>query len=385
MSLINDRIIGLEGTDGSGKNTVAIAIIETLLKQTNYIIFHTSFPNYWTPQGTIIREMNRELGDEYSQKNKLSLEDHLRLRLAMYSLDRALTFLVVDRIKRENDRKLVQVSDRLFLSQVNTVAYLVTKNNNFTEAKKLFLRLFPIALKSDMELMENTNNYTPILSPRTVRLSFSKSRPELDKLEGARPREFANWGYQLIPYKYPKISSSIIENQDRYGKWIDKYELASIILKKAGFKNIKKIRKSLHLCDDKSTKKVIIVSPTLYLETFYDIDSLSFEKINKLETLWKRIMLCYNDDSIDIFNREKKEYLNEIEYKMASLISDFMNNNKPSSKKIDKLNDWPFKAIKRLTNEYSRKNLIPFIKFGGKKLKYGNGYLTLLKSLEKNF
>lgn len=381
----NERIIGLEGTDGSGKNTVAIALIEVLLSQTESHILHTSFPNYWTPQGTIIREMNRELGDSFSDRNDLSLEDQLRLRAGMYALDRAITFLIVDQIQKHRNGDLIQVSDRLFLSQVNTLAYLVTKNNDFDTARKKFLMLFPIALKSDLELRSKTNNFNPILTPKSVKLSFSKSRPELDKLEGARPREFANWGYQLIPERYRSINSSIIENQNRFGNWMDKYDIALNVLKKAGFKNLKEVPvKRIFKNNILSSKKIEIISPTLYINTFYDISNEEMKNIKNRENKWKKLMVSYNEDSIEHFGREKKEYLNEMEEQMARSIAKIMDKYDPSDNKIKNLNDWPEKAINRLLSKYSKGNIIPFIKYCSKKLGYGSGYMKLLKKLGNN-
>ncbi len=96
-----EPIIALEGTDGAGKNTVSIALIETLLNSSEYNVLHTSFPSYWAPHGTLIRYMNRGLSDEYAKEKKLSLQEELSLRTSMYALDRALTFLVIEQIQNE--------------------------------------------------------------------------------------------------------------------------------------------------------------------------------------------------------------------------------------------------------------------------------------------
>ncbi len=273
------------------------------------------------------------------------------------------------------------MSDRLYLSCVNTVAYLVTREKNKQLAKEYFIDLLPLAIRSDNELQNNTNNISAILEPKTVRIAFSSTRPELDDLESPKARDFATWGYALIPKLFPGIKSFIIENQDKSGKWKNKYELAMEILTKTDF--IPSLGKDTPdpLHKHLKNQRLKLVTPSSFLNTFYEVPDVLVSEIIGMEESWKKISLLYNEESIEKFGKEKKAYLDEVETNLSSYLEQIMTKFNLSNSKIKSLNNWPLKAINRLIVDYSNGHLLPFVKYVGDKVRYGNGYLNLLETL----
>lgn len=379
----NHEILAVEGTDGCGKDYTTKALAyEVVTSDHNIKLVYTSYPNYWYPQGRFIRSMNRGVAEEYAFANHLSFEEELILRGSMYALDRAINQLVVEDLLSP-DQLNIQISDRLYFSNVNTLAYLTTRDHSPGETKNTFFKHLPGIVSADIDLMYKTKNKHVILSPQSVDKTFTPSRPELDNLEGKDARDFAIWGYNQIPELFPDIPSFIVNNQLSNGNWRNIDTLTEEIIDQSKIDISRAHKNDPQEIKDQRASSVISPNPFSFFYTFYSEKSL-----NKLSPyIYKELILNINRiktfNSINFDENKKKATLDELETKTSDLV-DIALNFMP----IDKIylkdkfrNKWQIAQIKRLLTDHTNGNLFPLIRYINERLKYTNGYLRLIESL----
>jgi hypothetical protein len=391
---LNHDMICIDGNDDVGKDfTSRNLICEITTSDHDVNPLHTSYPSYWTPIGYLIRMMNRDLAEEFAINNQISFYHETILRGSVYSFDRAMTQLIVDDLRSEN-LKNIQVSDRAFLANANTIAYTMkdfVKGRSEETIKKVFFKLLPKLIKGDHHLITNTNNVNTLLIPKTVSSLLQGSRELLDNLESKDAREIASIGYSLTPEIFPEIPCFVIQDRDEQGNWIDINVLVEKIIEESQMNISRRHRNDTIEIKNEQYKRIRSPNPINFLKAFYPEQIYSKISDHILKELILNMHRIREFSSINattaIDKINKKERLDRLETNTANLLAGTM-----TLYPIDKtyLKDkfsgkWQIKQIKELLTTYSERNpkgnLFSFIQFLSEKQDYGNGYLQLVEAL----
>lgn len=316
------KSIIFEGPDGTGKNFLALATVQRLISEGNDVLM-TNFPQYFA-FGTLIREMNRgkantvftEMDNPYEQA---------RHRAAMYSMDRALSILVILEYRKTHP-DAIHISDRGPDSNAVTAGYIWANNPNLSEAD--LQRFIDEEISSlDAEFRALTDPTIFLCLESNPENSGKIYREQLDQLESPSAQQRA---IEI----YSKILPDDIIHTKISGKWRSSDDLTDEVISRCP-SDISKPQK------DTAKGNLFLVGP---LETAATLVKNIPEYFIELDKEWRSISLSSEDtDGL------RKHRLDELESKIYQSLSDII---------LDKSNlrlNFPIivvQAVKRLLSLY---------------------------------
>ncbi len=378
-------VIAIEGTDKSGKNTLYRSLLKKLLSASNsdrYIIA-LNFPNYMTPIGTLVRQMNRGYGDSFVLKNSLSFESELRIRKAAYALDRLFNLLVVSEYLTEYP---LIISDRFYESSINTHSYLFSRSN---KGFHKFIDSLPQVPEADFFLTHSFNTVSLVCDP-TNQVFESKIRvhgiEELDFLEKVKPQKWALKGYRHFAKTLKGEYNTFVIRTRENGRWrnISTILAKSLdILSNNGFV-ISDSGSDESVIDLNKSSNLIVITPSMYNRYLSSLSTnKNFEvsdELTKLEDEW--INLSFSSEerlsnlkgkSIDI-----KSELDKCEPRIASQLSAIPYR---IDREFTSIESDIVSAMKRLSEGYSDMMLLPMLEYIESEANICHGTSRLVKEL----
>lgn len=250
---LKDRIevsLGIEGGDGVGKAETTLAVLKLLQEaevieidgvehsMSEYELMYTGYPSYFTPFGHLIYEMNHGGFDRYcnwkdSQDEKIDMHREIRLKMAMYAMDRIFSWIVIEKLARTTGKKLLHVSDRSPYSQLVTIAFVLEK---YGETENLDQYLDRI-IEADVEFEKTFNWRLATLFKARKNVGVYEDGKSLDDNEGAATQHKVTDAYEAMCRKFGNVS---INTQNEEGQYRDGEDIAREVLEKSGIKIKKK-------------------------------------------------------------------------------------------------------------------------------------------------
>lgn len=179
----------LEGGDGVGKNTLALALVKHLLANGMQVIF-SNFPQYWF-FGDFIRSMNSS-SPVRETLSKLDGYREAEVRAAMYALDRAFGFNFILNYQEANPNAVL-VSDRGPLSNAVTAGFMWSQGRLTNDTIDQFLA--DVVGPIDQEIMSHLQPLSILCRNLKLEVNGQLHREALDEYEKPKPQEFAAMSY----------------------------------------------------------------------------------------------------------------------------------------------------------------------------------------------
>ena len=193
--------IAIEGGDGVGKNSLQMAMADLLL-QNGFKVAITNYPQYWFFGSYIRKMLKNQMQDFLSQ---LSPEEELRLRAAMFSLDRAISLGQILPIIEQSPETIL-ISDRGPWSNVLTAAYM---SSTFPEIETLIdpTHLSNLIHELDAEMISELG-LTPILAKhQDPAQGMYSEREKIDAHERSEVQQIASRYYEeMIPSSHQVVT-----------------------------------------------------------------------------------------------------------------------------------------------------------------------------------
>jgi thymidylate kinase len=333
-----ERTVAIDGNDGTGKNTVFLTMAELAVKgfvelegQPTQDLIFTNFPQYWSPLGTAIRQMNRGAAATYFANENYSALNELYSRAAMYALDRLFALLVIKTVRLAHPNA-VQFSDRLYLANTNTAAYMRTRDKGPQISEAEFYEFVENGLfKVDARLIRE-------LAPTTILCRTSNhitsglmqaERALLDHLEAPSAQEMGIRGYEHCLQKLSSSQTPIIPLEVQYfgGQWRNKYVVAMEALRAAGFTvrepTISDFDTRVPFVNTLIYKhiqgEVNFIGPRLFARSLFKAPTAETNEINSLDSMWLQMTLFDEAELMHLSGNliSKKNLLDDMETMVA--------------------------------------------------------------------
>lgn len=397
----------VEGPDGVGKEFISNAVGRELYStealmldgrkydRHEVIISEATFPFYPFPSGDFIRLMNKGLGSEYADLNQLSVDEEVRLRKAMYAVDRYLFYmaesLYISESVDDRHKVLLRIQDRSALSQIHTEVSVYLRRG--LEYKLDVDRI----MDSDRELIEFMNFRNVVLIPYASSTSALGGRKAetIDELESANAQELATRTYMGVAIN-KFLGTQPIPVQHQFGKWREKEEIVKEIFERT------KILPYPSDVEDWMDMEGILnrrfrKGGVSYEHSAYDIASRFTHMIGGIMQMndYDRRWLNLKRTPADSFPAGivKKDLMYEEEFRVARKVDYELRRHRLRSNVLDEVPQYLVEGIVRLFTDYTDGRLWDFNKYiYDNKLKvlkdglepdplYGRGYLLFLREL----
>lgn len=271
----------LDGGDGVGKNTTLVAMIE-LLQEASVLeingkeiyskdigLMVTNYPAYFSPAGYLVNIMNHGGFENFQEwraihgAKDLTLDEELNLRMALYSLDRIMSWMVLDRATEKFGKPIIHISDRSPHSQVMTIIYTLKKYGKLDEKEKYLVKV----LDAD-SLISKLFPWRPVILLKSQQQAgkFADEKKNVDQLEDVGTQTAADIALREMTSN-PALGYEHVYTQDGNGEFKDKYSIAREALEKVGIK-IKK-NKNRILSRFLMTDRSYVMSNTIYSDNIF--------------------------------------------------------------------------------------------------------------------
>jgi hypothetical protein len=421
------KSIGGEGPDGSGKNTAIITAINELLRsekvemdlpdgrmgeftrgqrdplaihnpRLEYSILYTNYPQYFSPSGNLIREMNRGGIEDYikASPGEVDPELELRLRMAMYTLDRIMSWVVMENLSEPSDKLTILFSDRGPWSQVMTIAFWLEKHKRIDELDSYVRRYADPRNEDnpDYHFYKYVNPNVTLFVPQKQSLTF------LDQLERQEIVDIGTEGYKKMLELNPDIK--VIHPQQNGGIWRPPKTIAHELLAQNGITVVEGIKDKVFggkdklifdFFDDRRKGDLRMIGPSSTLLSLFPHAKGYLRKdegnyYREESDFWSDymewlILSIWEDDKVyERYGREndRKGMLDKAEKDMARLISHVMERFYISPEVEKGLSEEIVRSVHYVFETFTGGELLSLIRFLEARSGMGPGYSRFIET-----
>ncbi len=416
MSIHFEKVACDDGPDGGGKqfllyeSTLALLLANRIevdgkeYSSDDVQLFITSFPSY-NVFGSLIRRSFSSEGSAFFYGEGIGMYEELRIRKAMFALDRLLTLMVLNSIAiKSPEKKNIWLSDRIDIAQVNTVAYVLDKYGKSYDSGVLNECLNSL-LDADVELREMINPVSGIVIPNSSQdlAQFSGGRKE-DKDDGYElegPQKIAINAYKWAISNLPNTFQ--IQTKTSDGKWKDKDLLVEEFLRKIG---LKAIGRSPNMLWEISTSEMLLeasgrgylnaIGGWEFISEMYPFAAHSLKKYEHDIPLYRN-SLDWRDANFSqiehtrsrlfdrlpgVENMDRKQVLKYFENEFSGHLGELMKQFRVSPEFIKSIDPYLVSVgMARLFGEYTDYKLFKYIKYLASIDRRYEGYVSMLTDI----